>query len=72
MKNIYELESLGYTIKEDPDGLILRINNSYGDTVCSVFKRSRYSYVSDGKIFNFFSEVKEGLKNVDSFLEKPN
>jgi hypothetical protein len=68
MTNIKELEKLGY-ILENVQNRIIRIKNGYNDTICSVFIQSGYSVIENGKIFNHFAEVKEGIKNESNFLK---
>lgn len=61
MENIKELQELGY-ILENVQNRIIRVKNGYKDTVCSVFIQSGLALLEEGKIFNYLSEVKEGIK----------
>ena len=70
MENINELLNLGY-ILENYENLLIRIKNSYNETICTVYFRSGFINVPNGKIFNYKREISEGMKKYgnDNFLK---
>jgi hypothetical protein len=70
MENISELLTLGYSL-ENYENLLIRIKNSYNDTICTVYFRSGFINVPNGKIFNYKREISEGMKKHgnDNFLK---
>ena len=63
MKNINDLENLGY-ILENAQNRIFRVKNSYGDIIATIYVYSGFIDVPIGKIFNYKLEVRESIKKI--------